>query len=381
MLLTGIFLVMTADAEKQQATAFYEEGMRALDQRDHVTAFEAFRRAVSLDSSLANAHYALGMLYKERKAWKESSRSFQAATEAYPNYIEAYCELGEVYLQALAQVTEATHSLEKAVQLAPKHARARRLLGTAYLRDNRSDAAIRELLHAVELKPDDEKALYTLGLTYLQQSRFDEAIDCFKQAIKLNPFHAQAHFNLGNSYLRIGKPAEGRVALQTFQKLSMETEQTTHLKRLVRQYPKRAELWYQLGQLQMKRKEWRLAATSFEKCIALEPKQARGYEARGYIYYQRGNYEEALTMYLASVQYQPDNATYRNSLAGMYMMLERYQKAIDQYQQAIRLKPSEARFHLHLSKACKLVGDEAKADEAYHRYEQLKAKSRSATAP
>ena len=274
ILLTGISFALAALPEKEQATVFYEQGMRALDRGDHETAIEAFKRAVSLDSSLANAHYALGVLYKERKAWQEAIRSFQGAINAYPNYIEVYCELGEVYLEALAQVTEATRALEKAVKLDPKHARTRRLLGAAYLRDNRSNAAIRELLEAVELKPTDEQALYTLGLAYLQQSQFDEAIRRFKQAIELNPFHTQAYFSLGNSYLRVGKATEGRAALQTFQKLNLEAEQLTHLKRLVRQYPKRAETWYQLGQLQMKHKDWESAATAFERCIALEPKQA-----------------------------------------------------------------------------------------------------------
>ena len=86
-------------------------------------------------------------------------------------------------------------------------------------------------------------------------------------------------------------------------------------------------------------------------------------------------------MYKASVQYQPDNASYRNSLGGMYLMLERYRKAIEQYQEAIRLQPSEARFHLYLSKAYELAGDKSKAAETYRRYEQLKAKNRSAAAP
>jgi tetratricopeptide (TPR) repeat protein len=375
--LTTILLIcvsgaMATPTEKQRAAVLYNEGLRALERKDHETAFKAFKQAVSLDASLSNAHYALGMLHKEREAWKAASRSFQATTDADPNHIEAYCELGEVYLEALAQPTEAARVLKQAVALAPKHPRARRLLGTVYLRENRSEAAIGELRHAIELKPDDEQACYTLGMAYLQQNRFDAAIDRFRQAIELNPFHAQAHFSLGNSYLRVGKSTEGQAALQTFQKLNQEAEQLTHLKRLARQYPQRAEVWYQLGQLQMKREEWESATTAFEKCISLEPKRARGYEARGYIYYQRGNYEDALEMYKACVQHQPDNATYRNGLGGMYLMLKQYQEAVKQYQAAIRLDPSEARFYLHLSKAHELAGNRAKADEAQRRYEQLK---------
>ncbi|MBI1923604.1 tetratricopeptide repeat protein, partial [Candidatus Poribacteria bacterium] len=205
------------DAENRQAVLSYDEGMQALLRQDDEKALAAFQRAVALEPSLANAHYALGMLYKKQERWTEGVRAFQHAITADANYIEPYCELGGVYLEALAQVAEATLLLQKAIQVDPHHARARQLLGTAYLRQNRADAAIQELQRAVELNPSDTQALYLLGLAYLQQGKFDAASLRLKQTVEQNPFHAKAYFSLGNCYMRMGRAEEGQEALRTFE--------------------------------------------------------------------------------------------------------------------------------------------------------------------
>jgi len=369
ILLVGF--IQRTPAEEHQAAYFYQEALQALSQKDDAAAIVAFRRAVTLDASLANAHYCLGMLYKKQERWQEAIKSFQEATVADPDYIEPYCELGEVFLNALAQVEPVIPLLQKAALIKPDHPRVRQILGTAYLRQNQTERAIHELQRACELNASDTESLYTLGLAYFQQSRFEMASSQFKQVIEQQPFHAKAHFSLGNSYLRMGKTAEGQKMLQVFVELNLEEEQMVHLKRLVRQDPENAEAWYQLGRLHTKRKQWTAATEAFKKSTALEPDAVRGYKALGFIFFQTKSYDNALEMYRQTVVRQPDNATYRNSLGAVYLMLEQYSEAIKQYHEAIRLDASESRFYFYLSKAYEQAGDKTNAEKAYLDYERL----------
>ena len=358
-----------------EAARLYDIGLRALAHGDQEKARTALEETIALDASLADAHCVLGLIYKGAEETHAAADAFRQAILADRNYIEAYYELGDVLLVHLGDTAQATQVLQKIVAMDPDHARTRTLLGTAYFRDNLTDAAIRELQHAITLDPTSQAAHYTLGNALLQQEAWQSAIDTFKELIELDPFHAKAHFSLGTAYRRIGETERAQRNLQRFEVLSIEEEQLTHLKRFVRLNPTNTEAWYRLGRIQLKRQRYAEATQSLERYIALAPQETRGYEALGYAHFQQQHYKQTVTMYQKVVQQKPNVATYRNSLAGAYLMLEQYSEAIAQYQTAIHLKPSEPRFYLNLSKAYELAGAHIEAEKTYQEYERLTSKS------
>ena len=216
------------------------------------------------------------------------------------NYIEAYCELGDVLLIQLGELAKAKVALQKAIAMDADHGRARTLLGIAYFRENQIDAAIHELQHAVKLDPTSQTARYTLATAFLQNEAWTLAINTLKELIEIDPFHAKAHFSLGTAYRRIGEIDAAHENLRRFEILSVEEEQLTHLKRFVRQDPTNAEAWYRLGDSQLKRQLWREAAQSLERYVTLSPRETRGYEALAMpisapeLQSSRGNVREAI---------------------------------------------------------------------------------------
>ena len=369
-------LTIAAPRYHPEAARLYDAGLRALAHGEQEKARTVLEKAVTLDASLADAHCVLGLIYKGAEETHAAAEAFQQATIADKNYIEAYYELGDVLLVHLGDTAQAIQILQKIVAMDAGHARTRTLLGTAYFRDNLTDAAIRELQHALKLDPTSLSARYTLGNAFLQQEAWQSAIDTFKELIEIDPFHAKAHFSLGTAYRRIGETEVAQRNLQRFEVLSIEEEQLTHLKRFVKLNPTNAEAWYRLGRIQLKRQFWTEATQSLERYIALAPQETRGYEALGYAHFQQQNYKQTVAMYQKTIQQKPNVATYRNSLAGAYLMLEQYSEAIEQYQTAIHLKPSEPRFYLNLSKAYKLAGAHTEAEKTYQEYERLTSKAK-----
>ena len=358
-----------------EAARLYDLGLRALTHGEQKKARNALEKAITLDTSLADAHCVLGLIYKGAEEIHAAAEAFQRATTADENYIEAYYELGDVLLIHLGDIAQATQVLQKAVAIDADHARARTLLGIAYFRENLTDAAISELQHAIKLDPTSLMARYTLGSVFLQREAWQSAIDAFKKLIEIDPFHAKAHFSLGTAYRRIGEIEAAQKNLQRFEVLSVEEENLTHLKRFVQQNPTNSEAWYRLGRIQLKRQLWQEAIQSLERYVTLVPQETRGYEALGYAHFQQQNYSEAKAMYEQIIAHKPNVATYRNSLGGVYLMLEAYTEAITQYQTAIHLEPDEPRFYLNLSKAYQLAGSQAEAEKTYKEYERLTSKS------
>ena len=372
-ILTALVQPVNSYVKNEEALQLYDEGLRDAFRGDVDEAISAFKRAATLDNTLADAHAYLGMLYGIRGQWKDAIRVFHDAIQADPAYVEVYTELGEAYLNALGNVDQAISPLEKAVELHPNDERARRLLGTAYLRVNRIDEAKHELQKALELNQTEVDAIYNLGLAHFREGEFEAASSHFKQLLKYDPLHAQAHFNLGNCLARTGQRAESKKTLQTFEKLRVQEEQLKHLDRLVSRHPKDPAVWRQLGLLRLERREWDNAVTALEECIALAPKETRCQEALGFLYAQLKDYEKAKQIYESIVRIHPDTPEYRHSLGLVHYMLADYPLAIEQFQTTIRLAPSNPRYHASLANAYKLAGEEAKAAEHYQHYRELQS--------
>lgn len=376
LILLQTSLTIAASRYNPEAARLYDAGLRALTYGDQEKARATLEEAVTLDASLADGHCVLGLIYSGFEKHRDAAEAFQRAVSADENYIEAYCELGDVLLIQLGNIAQAKAVLQKAITLDGAHARVRTLLGIAHFRENSTDAAIQELQEAVKLNPTSQTARYTLATAFLQKEAWTPAIDTLKALIEIDPFHAKAHFSLGTAYRRIGEIEAARENLQRFETLSVEEEQLTHLTRFTRQAPTNAEAWYQLGRLQLKRELWNEATQSLERYITLAPQESRGYEALGYAHFQQQNYKQTIKMYQKVIQQKPDVATYHNSLAGAYLMLEQYPEAIVQYQTAIRLQPSEPRYYLNLSKAYERSGAQSAAEKTYREYERLTSQSK-----
>ncbi len=356
-----------------EAARLYDVGLRALAHGEQEKAQIALEEAVTVDSTLADGHYVLGLIYQGAEKFYAAVNAFRRAIVADTDYIEAYCELGEVLLIQLGNPAKAMAVLQKAVALNSEHARARTLLGIAYFREHQLDDALKALQRAIKLNPISQTAYDTLGLVLLEKEEWNAAISVLQKLLELNRFHATAHFSLGTAYRRIGKITEARETLHRFEVLSIEDEQLRHIERYVQQEPNDATGWYELGRFALNRQQWEQARVALERYVSLDSKAIRGYEMLGYLYFQQQDYSQALSLYQNVIQHKPDVATYRNSLGGVYVMLKRYPEAIEQYETAIRLEPSEARFYLNISEAYRLSGESVMAESAYQVYERLKS--------
>jgi protein O-mannosyl-transferase len=80
-------------------------------------------------------------------------------------------------------------------------------LGTAVLRQGRTEEAIAQLNTVLRLQPNYEVVYYNLGLALLRLGREDEALGQFQNAVDLKPDYGAAHNNLANLFRRKGQPA------------------------------------------------------------------------------------------------------------------------------------------------------------------------------
>jgi len=223
--------------------------------------------ALREDSDNAQAHYNLGMAYKELDRLNDAASHFRRATELTPQNAEAHNALGSV-LRAQGRPDQAVACYEKALALQPAHAGIRRNfgcalndLGVAKNRLGQSAEAIAHFRHAVQMSPNDPEALINLGISLEQTGCLEDAVASYKEAISAKPAFAGAHYHL--AHLRNHHSSKAEISAM---QMLFEKSDTSNSERIL--------LAYGLGEALHKQEEYDRAFASFEAGHGLKKKTA-----------------------------------------------------------------------------------------------------------
>ena len=160
-----------------------------LDRNEYLPkARAAAQKAIELDESLADGHYALANLMTYAWEWADAEREYKRAIELNPNL-------------ALAHRWYAAYL---------------RLMG-------RHEQAITEISRARELDPLSPGVNATLGYVLSSARQYDQAMAALKRTIDLDPKYPYAHLFMGHTYAAQGKYAEAVAAYTRTIALGLDT--------------------------------------------------------------------------------------------------------------------------------------------------------------
>jgi len=121
--------------------------------------------------------------------------SYQQALSLNPNYVEAHCNLGNIYKRT-GDKAQAIACYERALKLAPQAAQIHYNLGVCHQDSFQPERAIDCFRQAVRLHPSFAAAYNNLGVSLSEAGKAGEAISCYKKAQKLDPHFAESFYNL-----------------------------------------------------------------------------------------------------------------------------------------------------------------------------------------
>jgi TolB-like protein/Flp pilus assembly protein TadD len=163
-------------------------------------AVAAAKRAIDLDSNLAEAHVALGHAATLTWDWALAGSELRRAIELNPNVAEAHVEYAS-YLLNMGKVTDALTQARLAQDFDPLS--SDRILGLAYWFHRDYDKAIEHWSKSLETSPNSAVAHYILSELYQTKMMYDDAVEQLQQALKLDGELQQAKA-IGDSYKRAG---------------------------------------------------------------------------------------------------------------------------------------------------------------------------------
>ncbi|MDR3639004.1 MAG: tetratricopeptide repeat protein, partial [Isosphaeraceae bacterium] len=118
--------------------------------------------------------------------------AYQRAIEVDPNYVHAYCGLGNLLTNDEARAGEAEAAFRRAIEVRPTYAYAWRCLGRLLAKDEaRASEAETAFRRAIELDPTDAFAWLALGIFLASDdARAREAEAAYRHATVVNPSEA-----------------------------------------------------------------------------------------------------------------------------------------------------------------------------------------------
>ena len=184
-----------------------------------VRAEAAAKKALELDSGLAEAYSSLAQVNHFNWNWPGAEENFKRAIELNPNYANAH-NFYASYLMSRGRIDESIASSTRARELDPFSLSISAQRGFLLENGRRYDEAIQQLHAVIAMDPNHYQAYWTLGHTYVANKQFDEGVKAAEKAVALSQRLPGALGILGLAYGMAGRKADATKILDELLQLN-----------------------------------------------------------------------------------------------------------------------------------------------------------------
>lgn len=192
-------------------------GSSTFDPKEYLPKAEAAaQKAIELDESLADAHYAQANLKTYTWQWAEAEAEYKRAIELNPNLALAHRWYAS-YLRLMGRHEQAIAEIKRARELDPLSLGVSATVGYIFFSARQYDQAMEELKKTREMDKDYPYSYLFLGFTYAARGMYAEAIAAYEEAIKLGLDSPSTQIHLGAAYARAGDRERAQAILTRLQ--------------------------------------------------------------------------------------------------------------------------------------------------------------------
>ncbi len=316
--------------------------------------------ALQADSTLPQAHYALGSVYKEQNKIDEAYNQFKQATDVDPTYSDAYSQMAMLDLQQNRN-TEAAANAREAITCNTANSTGHYALGESLLRQGSIDAAIKELNTALYLHRNSAPIHIALGKAYEAQGNADAALKQYERASLIKPEAKEPYERMVGLHLALGNQYESQNntvgALKEYRQASLID-------------PHHPEPYLHMATLRENRGDLELAIAELRSGAEINRDSPVLYQRIGEAALKLDKTDDAIKAFERALTLSPQNPALVDGLsrsfyvkaqkesAGSFLMSNEFENAKTSLEKAIQLNPTNLRLRLAMAKLRALAGEQ-----------------------
>jgi tetratricopeptide (TPR) repeat protein len=232
------------------------------------------------------------------------------------------------------------------------------LLGMSFYGAKQFSEAAKYLSEAAKSDPENLELHQMLAQSCLSARQFSCASDEFQWILKKNPDSAAAHMLLGEALDGLGRTPE---AIAEFQAASKAAPQTP-------------EVFFGLGYLNWKMRQYGDAAQALETVLATDPANPQALAYMGDIELKRDHFDKSLGLLIRATQQRKDIRIVYVDLGVIHTQRKEYKEALAALRRAEKLDPSQPDVHYRLGRLYQAIGKSEVAQQEFAKVRQLHEK-------
>ncbi len=337
--------------------AHYLMGLIYDKQGEFEEAIKEYREALrfnphssSVADRLIKDYLWLGRMYRQHGKLEEAAKQYESLLEFRSGDPEKNIPL-HLFLAAIydstGQIEKSRAKLEKVIELNPKAIEAYLQLGQLYLKRNLIRGGIKILEKGRELavqEPDlylspktlsgdyrkeIQRAFYLLlGLAYTEKGDYDKAVSTYREYLRQGTDNDMVRFCLGANLERQGKIEEA----------------ISEMKKAIALNPKNVEALNYLGYIYAEKGiNLDESIALIKKALEIKPESGYIVDSLGWAYFKKGMLDKSLTELKRAVELsvgrKKDDAVIRNHLGDAYFKKGIVKEALQQWKKSLQLDP------------------------------------------
>lgn len=277
------------------------------------------QKALDADLRIPEAHYAMGMVYKEQGRLNEAAAELKKAIQLDPSYNDGYTGLGMINI-AQNNTGGAISNFKQSIRLNTGDWSAHYGMGQALLMQGKIDAALKELNTAQYQFPNSWPVRLALGTAYERQGNTVAAVREYQASINIKPENPAA-------YLGIANVREVRGDLE---------HSIAELRSGLELMPDNPDLMYRIGDQSLRVEKIDDAIKAFETVLSKNPGYAQAADGLTTAYYMKSQKETT----------------------GGYFGDNDFDNALGMIDKAVTMNPNDIKLRLAQAKLRSLAGEE-----------------------
>jgi tetratricopeptide (TPR) repeat protein len=353
-------------------------GIICTDEKNYVTALDAFQQALKLAPHSSTTHNNLGNFYVAEQKPDLAEKEFAMVLKTVPDNRNANYNLA-LLLIAKNRPESAILHLQR---IHPQNVETQFQMVRAYLEAEKKTEAL-HVAHALSVAhPQDVQLHFTLGVLLATAKQYKSAQLELEQANALQPESFEIVHNLGQAYLRNHEYAKAELTLNRALKLQPESAETLYLlaqaesergrpldalELLVRARklaPHNTDIIFLMARVGMSQNYYEDAIPLLESGLQIAPQRADLHAALGESYFMAGKTEKAVAEFHQLLDLDPSARSY--AFMGLsYRHLGRFDEALKYFEQGLKLDAHDTSCLFNIGYIAARQGDNAKAEASF----------------